>query len=246
RGFVSLCAKLDLWTIVRIGPFCHGEIRNGGLPDWLYGQPFEIRSNDPGYLTYVERHYAHIARELEGLLFRDGGPVIGVQLENEYQHSAAPWEFGYPGSIKEPTVAERDRAVTHEQVASSLEANPHAEEGRRHMALLKRIAKACGLDVPIYTATSWGNAAVVEDGCIPVAAGYPYPFWSPPAPSPLYTYRDLHVQPDYPPVSYDPTRYPLLSAELGPGIAVTFSRRPVVPPASVSPMIVRMLGSGSN
>ena len=36
RRFVELCKKHDMDVIVRIGPFCHGEIRNGGLPDWLF------------------------------------------------------------------------------------------------------------------------------------------------------------------------------------------------------------------
>ena len=48
-------------VIVRVGPFCHGEIRSGGLPDWLIGKPLVIRSNDPLYLKYVERLYGQIA-----------------------------------------------------------------------------------------------------------------------------------------------------------------------------------------
>lgn len=42
--FIRLCAANDMKVIVRIGPFCHGEIRNGGLPDWLFGRPFSVRS----------------------------------------------------------------------------------------------------------------------------------------------------------------------------------------------------------
>ena len=90
RHFIELCGKNDLQAIVRVGPFCHGEIRNGGLPDWLYGRPFNVRSNDPTYLHYVQRLYGEIAKQLDGLLYKNGGPVIGIQLENEYQHSGAP------------------------------------------------------------------------------------------------------------------------------------------------------------
>ena len=82
RHFVELAQKIGLQVIVRVGPFCHGEIRNGGLPDWLYGQPFEIRSNDSGYLEHVEKLYGEIAQQLRGLFYRDGGPIIGIQLEN--------------------------------------------------------------------------------------------------------------------------------------------------------------------
>ena len=83
RCFVELCAKHGLYVIVRIGPFCHGEIRNGGIPNWLYGRPFSIRSNDPQYLALAAKLYRQIAEQITRLLFKDGGPIIGVQLENE-------------------------------------------------------------------------------------------------------------------------------------------------------------------
>ena len=47
RRFIELCKKHDMQVIVRIGPFCHGEIRSGGFPDWLFAKPLEVRSNDP-------------------------------------------------------------------------------------------------------------------------------------------------------------------------------------------------------
>ena len=78
RYFVELCKQNGLDLIVRIGPFAHGEMRNGGLPDWLYGRPIEVRSNDPAYLYYVNRLYREIGTQLRGLLFKEGGPVIGL------------------------------------------------------------------------------------------------------------------------------------------------------------------------
>ncbi len=44
RSFVQECGHAGLSAVVRVGPFCHGEVRNGGLPDWLYGSPFALRS----------------------------------------------------------------------------------------------------------------------------------------------------------------------------------------------------------
>jgi beta-galactosidase len=85
RKFIELCKKNNIYVIVRLGPFDHGEIRNGGLPDWLMGKPVMIRSNDPGYLSYVKKLYIEIGKQLKGLYFKDGGPIIGVQIENEYQ-----------------------------------------------------------------------------------------------------------------------------------------------------------------
>lgn len=246
RHFLELCEKNDIFAIVRMGPFCHGEMRNGGLPDWLYGRAFEVRSNDPEYLAYVDVLYGEIANQMRGLLYKDGGPVIGVQLENEFQHSAAPWEWTYPGAEREMTVAEKDAAVTHVGVSVSEVENTHAEEGKKHMAILKETAKHHGVEVPIYTATGWGNAAIVDKGSLPVTAGYAYPFWAKPEPSPFYRYKDIHRNPDYMPVSFETDLYPSIPAELGPGIVATWKRRPLVDPDSVAPLIVRTIGSGSN
>lgn len=246
RKFLELIKKHNLYVIVRLGPFCHGEIRNGGIPDWLYGRTFEIRSNDPEYLNLVDTLYSQVADQMKGLLYKDGGPVIGVQLENEYQHSAAPWEFYYPGSKVEYTVADRDAALTHEQITVADGKNPWSEYGKRHMANLKEIAKKNGIDVPIYTATGWGNATIVEKSSIPVTAGYAYPFWEDSKPSGFYLFRDIKNNPDYSPVSYNTDLYPSNSAEIGPGIQIKYSRRPIVPYESVNPLMVRIIGSGSN
>lgn len=246
RKFVQLVQKHGLYAIVRLGPFCHGEMRNGGIPDWMYGRSFEIRSNDPGYLAYVDKLYKAISQQITGLLYKDGGPVIGVQLENEYQHSHAPWEWTYPGAQREYTVADRNAAMSHEQISITDGKNPWAEYGKLHMSNLKSIAKNHGMEVPLYTATGWGNAAIVEKGSLPVTAGYAYPFWAQPGPSPFYLFKDIHRYPDYSPVSFDTSLYPSIPAEIGPGIQVKHSRRPFVPYESVNPLMVRIIGSGSN
>jgi beta-galactosidase len=84
RAFVECCREIGLLAVVRCGPWCHGEVRNGGLPDWILRQDLRVRSDDPRYLARVRRLYGEIARQLGGLLWKDGGPVIGIQLENEY------------------------------------------------------------------------------------------------------------------------------------------------------------------
>lgn len=87
RGFVQLCAKHGLEVVVRLGPWAHGECRNGGFPDWIYGR-CALRTNDPDYLHYAGRYYAEIAKQIEGLAFKDGGPIIGLQFDNELTDNA--------------------------------------------------------------------------------------------------------------------------------------------------------------
>ena len=247
RHFTELCAKNGLEVLMRIGPFAHGEIRNGGLPDWLYGRPIDVRSNDQTYLFYTNRLYQEIGQQLKGLMFKDGGPIIGVQLENEYQHSTAPWGFTYQDAPKERTVAGRDRKIIQDGVGINTMGNEFADEGRDHIKTLKKFALKAGLIAPIYTATGWGFATIVEKGSIPVMAGYAYPFWTAGnSPSPFYLFKNIHQKPDYSPVSYDVNLYPSLAAELGTGMAVTYSRRPRVPGESFLPLMVRTVGSGTN
>jgi hypothetical protein len=85
RAFIKLCQQHDMWVYPRIGPWCHAEVRNGGTPDWLLLKNYmQDRSNDPVYQHYAADWYAHVADQLKGLLYKDSGPVIGIQLENEY------------------------------------------------------------------------------------------------------------------------------------------------------------------
>jgi hypothetical protein len=83
RHFVELAGRHGMLVWVRVGPWDHGEVRNGGLPDWLLRKS-ATRQNDPVYLRYVARFYGEIGRQLKGLFWKDGGPIIGVQIENEY------------------------------------------------------------------------------------------------------------------------------------------------------------------
>ncbi|HEY6082691.1 MAG TPA: beta-galactosidase [Chitinophagaceae bacterium] len=246
RKFVELCERNGMKVIMRIGPFCHGEIRNGGIPDWILSKPIAIRSNDPGYLFYVRKLYDAIGQQLKGLYFKDGGPVIAVQLENEYQASAAPWALAYPDQPIDYTVAERDLTATHFGVSIASGKNQFAGIGLEHMDTLKSIALQAGIDVPIYTATGWGYAAVIPNETLPVTAAYAYPTWDKKQLSSFYLYKDMHEHPDYAPVRYKPEDYPVFAAELGAGIQITYSRRPTVPAKSVDALINRCLGSGAN
>jgi len=229
RYFMQLCAKNGLEVIARIGPFGHGECRNGGLPDWMYGQPFEVRSNAPGYLAHVEHYYNEIGHQLNGLWFKDGGPIVALQLDNEYGHCGAPWE-----------TTGRDREV--EWVSSGL-------DGAAHLAELKRLALQAGMDAPLVTLTAWGEpnwAPILEDESLPVYGGYAYPVWiDHPGPSDLYCFQDAHTN-----FAAAPGRrrnyYPVMNAEMQGGIQVTYKNRPIVLSRSTEALALVVLGSGSN
>ena len=85
RRFLELCQEEGLPVVLRIGPFCHGEARCGGIPDWMLTKGVKLRSEDPQFLGYAERLYRQIFTQVQGLQWKDGGPVIACQFDNEYR-----------------------------------------------------------------------------------------------------------------------------------------------------------------
>ena len=85
RSFLEICKAESLPVVLRMGPFCHGEARCGGIPDWLFTKGCKSRSEDPEFLKYVERYYRQIFTQVQGLQWKDGGPVIAAQFDNEYR-----------------------------------------------------------------------------------------------------------------------------------------------------------------
>lgn len=81
-AFIDECADAGLDVALRIGPWAHGESRNGGFPDWVQNAPVAHRSDDPAYLELVAEWFGQLAAALAGRV-QPGGPVIAIQLENE-------------------------------------------------------------------------------------------------------------------------------------------------------------------
>jgi len=85
REFLEVCRDEGLPVVLRMGPFCHGEVRNGGIPDWVVRSGCRLRSEDPAFLRYVARLYRQIFTQVQGLQWKDGGPVMAAQFDNEYR-----------------------------------------------------------------------------------------------------------------------------------------------------------------
>ena len=93
-AFTQLIKELELLFWLRVGPWPHGEARNGGFPDWLMVEEqngMVLRSDDPAYLACVKELYEQIGRQIGADAdVRRGGPIAGVQIENEYGHCGGP------------------------------------------------------------------------------------------------------------------------------------------------------------
>ncbi len=234
RRFTELCAKHGLFVILRIGPFAHGEVRNGGLPDWLFGKPFEVRSLDEGFLVYVDRLYREIGKQTAGLYYKDGGPVIAVQLDNEYMHSSAKWEMTV-GSSNEWINAGRD--------------------GEPYILKLRELALKAGIEPAFFTGTAWGGAAY-SPRVMPLWGGYAYRPWifyfktgEHPA-TEVFAYEDYHrdgavCADDFKP-AYRPSERPYACCEMGAGMMSCYAFRAAFPGRSVDALANIKLASGCN
>jgi beta-galactosidase len=83
--FVRLAGDLGLDVVVRPGPYICAEWDNGGLPAWLTGTPgIRLRCGDEAYLDAVAAWFDELLPRLAALQANRGGPVVAVQVENEY------------------------------------------------------------------------------------------------------------------------------------------------------------------
>ena len=85
RRFLEACKEEQMPVVLRIGPFCHGEVRNGGIPDWMFSKGCKLRDQNPVFLDYVEKLYRQIFTQIQGLQWKDDGPVMAAQFDNEYR-----------------------------------------------------------------------------------------------------------------------------------------------------------------
>ena len=83
--FCRLAKKNGMYVIVRPGPYVCAEWEMGGLPWWLLKKKdIRLREQDPYFMSCVDRFEKNVAKQLAPLTIQHGGPIIMVQVENEY------------------------------------------------------------------------------------------------------------------------------------------------------------------
>jgi beta-galactosidase len=220
--FVRLCGKHGLLVIVRIGPWAHAEVRNGGFPDWIQRMP-HVRSNDKQYLAAVDTFYRQIAQQLKGQFWKDGGPVIGVQLENEYARQGPGQGAAHILKLKQLAVAAGFDVPLYTVTGWDGALFPPHEV------------------LPVFGGyTDWPWDDSIEK--LPPNEVYAFRFESreggdmgAPGGRPASHATQTELAP-----------YPFLSAEFGSGIEDTYHRRPVIHSSDVAAMLPTQLGSGVN
>jgi beta-galactosidase len=203
RRFVEICHRHGLHVTLRCGPFCNAEFLIGGLPVWLYSQPLLERSNDPRYLKLVARYYNQVGKQLKGLFWPEGGPIILVQLENELSIGGDSWnsvfQYGASGGYTGPKGP--GYALEYEN--------------------LRKLAVAAGINGAFYTMTGWGPGGAYPPTVFPTYGAYMY-LGPPGQHNSVLTTFNVGV-----PVR---GKTPIMYCELGTGSPARTNYRPMPPP----------------
>jgi beta-galactosidase len=84
-AFVRTARRAGLWVVLRPGPYACAEWDFGGLPAWLLRTPdIKVRCRDPRYMAACAAYIGRLADEIRDLQVGRGGPILMVQIENEY------------------------------------------------------------------------------------------------------------------------------------------------------------------
>jgi len=221
RRFVQCCADAGLYVFLRIGPWVHGEVRNGGFPDWLLKKGFPVRENNEAYFSEVKKFYSVIFDQVRGLLHKDGGPIIGIQIENEYGHCG-----GLTGEAGEEHM-KRLYSIALETGFDVPYFTATGWGGAVTGGLLPVMGGYC--DAP------WDKRTTKLE----------------PNPNYIFTHErnDHNIGSDHElghGITFDINRFPFLMAELGGGLQVTYRRRPVATARDIGAMSLVKLGCGVN
>jgi hypothetical protein len=81
RKFIEAARDQGMLVWLRVGPYINAEARNGAIPEFANKGK---RSNAPEYLALVDSYFDKLAVQMRGLFVKDGGPIVGIQLENEF------------------------------------------------------------------------------------------------------------------------------------------------------------------
>ena len=100
-AFIKLCQQEGMWVYLRPGPYICGEWDMGGLPAYLLRHPdIKLRDrHDADYMAAVQRYIAAIAPKIAPLMVDAGGPILMLQVENEYSSFAA--DVGYLEAVRD-------------------------------------------------------------------------------------------------------------------------------------------------
>ena len=219
RAFLEICKNEQMPVVLRVGPFCHGEVRNGGIPDWVFTKGCKTRQENPIFLAMVEKLYRQIFTQVQGLQWKDGGPVIACQFDNEYRGKG-----------------EYLMALKHIATLIGFDLPFYTRTGWPELTT----PVPFGEMIPLYGdyADGFWERSIKE------TAGNYYKAFNFTASQVSGAIGSEQL--DYSTKATTNRQYPYFTCELGGGMMPAYHRRPYVYPEDAYSMAVVKLGSGSN
>ena len=162
--FIQMVQQEGMWVLLRPGPYVCAEWEFGGLPPYLLRTPdIKVRCLDPRYMQAVERYVAALSAQVKPLLAANGGPILMVQIENEYGSFGN--DKAYLNRLKELWV---QNGITGPFYTADGAAKPNLEAGTVPGA-------AIGLDPGASEADFTATASLYPD--VPIFSSESYPGW---------------------------------------------------------------------
>ena len=96
--YIRTAQSEGLYVLLRPGPYICTEWDFGGLPWWLLATDMKVRTADPQFLRAAALYMDRVGKELAGLQIHRGGPILMVQVENEYGSFGSDHE--YMGAVR--------------------------------------------------------------------------------------------------------------------------------------------------
>ena len=221
RAFLEICKEEDIPVVLRLGPFCHGEVRNGGIPDWMFTKGCKMREENPVFLKYTSLLYRQIFSQVQGLQWKDGGPVIAAQFDNEYRGRGS-----YLMALKK---------IAQE---AGFDLPFYTRTGWPEL----RTPVPYGEMIPLYGDYADG----FWDRDLKETAGNYYKAFNFKAFRSSTAIATEQLGKQEAKTDKADNQYPYFTCELGGGMATAYHRRPFVYPEDAYSMAVVKLGSGSN
>ncbi|QHC58848.1 beta-galactosidase [Rathayibacter sp. VKM Ac-2760] len=235
RRFVEDARDAGLEVMLRIGPWAHGEARNGGFPDWLQALPLALRTNDPSYLAIVEDWFRDVAAELAGL-FRDDAhpeaPIIGIQVDNELYDQRE-----HLATLRE--LAERVGMAAPLWVATGWGGAqlPLERVAPVYAGYSDAFWESADIGWPPYARMHFEFSTVRDDLSVGADVRGELPAEAEAGVEAEAVAVAVAVAEDH--------RYPFLTCELGGGMTTAYHRRPHADPEDIAALALTKLGSGS-
>jgi beta-galactosidase len=100
--FCRIAQSEGLWVILRPGPYACAEWDGGGLPWWLLKNDIKLRTRDPRFMEAATNYLREVAKQFGPLQITHGGPILMVQVENEYGSYGT--DAAYMGELRQAMI----------------------------------------------------------------------------------------------------------------------------------------------